>query len=532
MRGVIKVCVLIFVGLLVTSCARRGNPEGGPKDENAPIMVTANPPYESIEFDEKNIRIYFDEYIVLKDLTKQLVVSPPFKNPALIEPQGTPSKYINIKILDTLKSNTTYTFNFGNAVQDNNEGNKLESFKYVFSTGKYIDSLKTKGSVKDALTRETDKSIGVLLYRIDSSFNDSIIYKRKPDYVTSTLDSTSYNFSNIKEGNYLLLALKESANDYIFNPKIDKIGFLSDTISLPRDSVINKDIRIFKEKQPFKFKRGKEISKGKIQFGFEGGKDSLKIELLSKVPQDFNSYFQFEKDKDTLFYWHSPIKRDSLNFTVTKNDFIDTITVRLRKKKLDSLSLSSNVKSILHLNDTLFFEANNPLIKTDSTKITFVDQDTVAVNYQLKKIDINKLAILFEKKPKTNYELTVLPNAFVDLYETKNDTLNYKFNTKDIEDYGSIVIDLQKKVNAPVIIELLEKDEVVKTVYVSTSKKITFDLLEPKEYSVRAIIDENKNNKWDSGNFLRRIQPERVIYFEKEFKLRANWIQNESFTIE
>ena len=129
---------------IISSCARKGRPEGGPKDETAPIMVTANPPYETIHFKEDNIRIYFDEYIVLKDLQKQLVVSPPMKNPPLITPQGTPSKYINIKILDTLQPNTTYTFNFGNAVQDNNENNKLESFKYVFSTGSYIDSLKIR----------------------------------------------------------------------------------------------------------------------------------------------------------------------------------------------------------------------------------------------------------------------------------------------------------------------------------------------------------------------------------------------------
>ena len=95
------------------------------------------------------------------------------KNPPLISPQGSPSEFIKIKILDTLKQNTTYIFNFGSAVQDNNEGNKLENFKYVFSTGTYIDSLTTSGSIKDAKLIEAPKNINVLLYRIDSSFNDS-----------------------------------------------------------------------------------------------------------------------------------------------------------------------------------------------------------------------------------------------------------------------------------------------------------------------------------------------------------------------
>jgi hypothetical protein len=117
--------------IFITNCARTGRPEGGPKDEKAPLFVTSIPPYETVKFNKKEIKINFNEYIVLKDLNSQLVVSPPMKNPPLISPQGSPSEYIKIEILDTLQPNTTYIFNFGNAVQDNNEGNKLENFKYV-----------------------------------------------------------------------------------------------------------------------------------------------------------------------------------------------------------------------------------------------------------------------------------------------------------------------------------------------------------------------------------------------------------------
>ena len=124
-------------------CAKKGRPSGGPKDEDAPLFVVANPAHESTNFDKDEIRIYFNEFIKLRDLNKQLIVSPPLnpKNPSLITPQGSPSEYITIKILDTLKKNTTYIFDFGNSVEDNNESNQLERFKYVFSTGNYIDSL-------------------------------------------------------------------------------------------------------------------------------------------------------------------------------------------------------------------------------------------------------------------------------------------------------------------------------------------------------------------------------------------------------
>lgn len=179
MKIVYRFLFLSVLLIFVTNCARTGRPEGGPKDEKAPLFVTSIPPYETVKFNKKEIKINFNEYIVLKDLNSQLVVSPPMKNPLLISPQGSPSEHIKIEILDTLQPNTTYIFNFGNAVQDNNEGNKLENFKYVFSTGTYIDSLKTSGSVKYAKLFEAPKNINILLYRLDSTFNDSIIYKKK-----------------------------------------------------------------------------------------------------------------------------------------------------------------------------------------------------------------------------------------------------------------------------------------------------------------------------------------------------------------
>lgn len=532
MRLSYKLITAIFLAFLLTKCARKGRPEGGPKDETAPIMVTAKPPYKSINFNEKEIRIYFDEYVILKDLNKQLIVSPPLKNPAVISPQGTPSKYIKIKVLDTLKPNTTYTFNFGNAVQDNNENNKLESFKYVFSTGNFIDSLKVKGSVTDVLDGKPKKNISVLLYKLDSTYTDSVPFKRKPDYVSSTLDSINFQFTNIQKGNYKLIALDENIKDYIFNPKTDKIGFLPNSISLPKDSVTNRDIVLFKEKQPFKFKRGKEIYKGKIQFGFEGNPEGLKLILVSKVPKEFNAFKQYEKQSDTLNYWFTPIVKDSLKFIVSKDDFIDTIKVRLRKKKIDSLLVSSAITGTLHLNDTLFLTTNNPIVKIDTTKFLLTDKDTTNINFKLKKQAINKIALLFEKKPKNSYTFSVLPKAITDIYEVKNDSLSYNFATKDPEDYGAISLHINNKTQKPLIIELLENKQVIKTVFIDGSKKVDFTLLEPKTYSVRAIIDDNGNKKWDTGNFLNQRQPERIIYFDKKIELRPNWVFNETFIVE
>ena len=125
--------VLLFL-LSFTDCAKKGSPSGGIKDSIPPVIVKSNPENYSINFSENEIRIYFDEYIKLKDLQKELIVSPPLKYPPTITPLST-SKVLKIKIDDTLKENTTYSFNFGNSIVDNNEENAFKYFKYVFSTG-------------------------------------------------------------------------------------------------------------------------------------------------------------------------------------------------------------------------------------------------------------------------------------------------------------------------------------------------------------------------------------------------------------
>jgi hypothetical protein len=158
---------LLIVTILYTAffgCAKRGTPTGGPKDSIPPVLVNAIPKIETINFKENKIKLYFNEYIKIKDVKKNLVISPPQKYDPIITPAGTASKFITIKILDTLDLNTTYSFNFGNSIVDNNEENKLENFKYVFSTGTFIDSLKLSGKVTNPLIKKSLTNIVLILY--------------------------------------------------------------------------------------------------------------------------------------------------------------------------------------------------------------------------------------------------------------------------------------------------------------------------------------------------------------------------------
>ena len=524
-----KIHFLLFAFLILffSQCAKKGRPSGGPKDEDAPLFVTADPPYESINFDKNEINIYFNEYIKLKDLNKQLIVSPPLNpsNPSLISPQGSPSKFINIKILDTLKENSTYIFDFGNSVQDNNESNTLERFKYVFSTGTYIDSLTLEGSVKNSFKSEDLKNIKLLLYRLDSSYSDSAVYKRKPDYVTSSLDTSNYKFSNLRKGNYLLVALNDERSDYLFNPKADEIGFLKDTISLPRDSILKDIISIFKEELPYKFKRGKEISKGQLILGYEGKATKINIETLSAVPDNFQTITFPEKDKDTINLWHTPIERDSLIFKVNNNCISDTIVIKLRKKEIDSLKVSRQTIGVLDYKDTLFLSTNNPIIKIDTTKINFIDTDTINILYTpyISKKE-NKIGFIFQKKFKKTYKLNVYPNALTDIFNTSNDTIISQFKTRSLEDYGEITLDVKNTKKTPVIIQLTDlNDKTIAQETTSVSKNISFKYLNPNRYKIRIIYETNNNGKWDTGNYLAKKQPELVEYLPEIQEVRANW---------
>ena len=524
-----KIHFLLFALLILffSQCAKKGRPGGGPKDEDAPLFVTADPPYESINFDKNEINIYFNEYIKLKDLNKQLIISPPLNpaNPSLISPQGSPSKFINIKILDTLKENSTYIFDFGNSVQDNNESNILERFKYVFSTGTYIDSLTLEGSVKNSFKSEDLKNIKLLLYKLDSSYADSAVFKRKPDYVTSSLDTSNYKFSNLRKWNYLLVALDDKRSDYLFNPKTDEIGFLKDTITLPRDSIVKNIISIFKEEIPYKFKRGKEISKGQLILGYEGKASKIKVETLSSVPDNFQIITFPQKDKDTINLWHTTIERDSLIFKVSNNEISDTITIRLRKKEIDSLKVTQITSGVLNFKDTLFFATNNPIIKIDTLNIHFVDGDTIKIPYKpFISNKESKIGFLFEKKLETSYKLNLYPGALTDLFKTSNDTLNSLFRTRGIDDYGEIYLSIKNPNNTPVIIQLTDtNDKTIAQESTSKSNIISFKYLTPKKYKIRIIYDTNTNGKWDTGNYLLKLQPEYVEYFPEIQEVRANW---------
>ena len=527
---------ILFSLIILFGCAKRGTPTGGPKDSIPPVLVNASPKLNSTNFDSEEIRLTFDEWIKLDKVQDQLIISPPLEKSSYeIKPLSGVTKKVFLKFLDSLAPETTYTINFGNSIQDNNENNPLTFFSYIFSTGETIDSLYIRGNTKDAFSQESDEFISLQLYRVDSLFKDSIIFKDKPTYIANTLDSTNYKFQNLKEGKYLIIALKDFDNNYLFDPFYDKIGFIDSLITIPRDSVI--DLKLFKEETEIIWDKPHFINSEKIGFGYYGKLDLDKIKIESNIPDSVNYVFIKEKETDTLNLWLSRNSFDSLNFSLIETDTIKLTTVKFDRKRdslIDSLNLSPKTVNVIHLKESFKISSNIPLNKIEDSLITIRDIDsliipfTTSINDRLDEIDID-----FEVSPSDDYSIFIKPRAIKDIRGTENDTLQYNVVSQTIEDYGNIFLDVITNNDSKYILHLIDSSSNIIREFnnVNSNSTIIFDYIRPGKYTFRLIEDLNLNDIWDTGNYLKQVQPEPVYYFPSELDVRANWDLNETFNL-
>lgn len=517
---------IAFICLVFINCANRGTPGGGPKDETPPSIESSSPDNYSTNFKGNEIKIVFNEYIKIKDIQKQLIISPPMKWQPDISPVGSASKEIRIKINDTLPPNTTYAFNFGNSISDNNEGNPFPYYRYVLSTGDYIDSLTVKGQIVDATKRQPETFVSVALYEVDSTFNDSIIYKEVPKYITNTLDSlTTFSIENIKAGEYMLMALKDGNEDNKYQQKTDQIAFHQEFINVtPTDSTFY-TLKLFSEEPDFKAIRPRLISGEKIAFGYEGDYKNMDIKITSEIPEDFTHRITKDEKTDTLYYWYKPrLKVDSLLFKVSHPTFEKDFTARISEQERDSLIIKAEPSGNISKEAPFKIFANTPFTAFDASKISIMDKDSTGVDFSTEYDSIaNTYNLNFEKTEDNNYRIQVLPDAFVDFFDNKNDTLKFSVSTKKESDFGYVRFSLANA-KYPIIFQLTDANGEVKYEQYSTKPEaLDFLNLDSGKYFIRVIFDTNGNGKYDTGNYLKKIQPERVSHFEMDEEVRPDW---------
>ncbi|WP_051286233.1 Ig-like domain-containing protein [Salinimicrobium terrae] len=512
--------------LAFSACAKRGTPDGGPLDTEPPRYVKARPENFTTNFDANEIRIHFNEYIKLSDPQRQIIISPPMDPRPDITPLGTASRSIRLEINDTLEPRTTYTINFGRSITDNNEANPLSFFTYAFSTGPYIDSLSIRGSVNDAILRAPDPFISVMLYEVDSTYSDSVIYSRVPRYVTNTLDSaTTFQLNNLKQGTYQLVAMRDVNNNYTFEPQTDKIAFADDYITIPTDEEFG--LTLFTEVLEGNFERPQVKGQQHIIFGYTGLMlaDSISITPLN-VPPDFEDRITKDPETDTLHYWYKPFEeRDTIKFIAQTPRVTDTLIARLRTAKRDTLQFNFEPQSTLGFHQELKISPTVPLEEIMDSLVSITRSDSMPVPFTGSYDRWNNVYSLdFEKAEKQTYRVTALPGAFTDFFGRINDTLTSQIRTPALSDLGNLIVNLTGVEEFPVIVQVTtEKGEVIAERYSTGSNTINFENLKPGQYLLRLIYDRNENRVWDTGSFLGRKQPETVVYYPVPIDVRANW---------
>lgn len=516
-------------------CAKRGTPSGGDIDTIPPTFTRAVPENFSTNFNRDEIRIYFDEYIKLEKPQEQIIISPPMSPKPEISPLGSPQKYIRINIEDTLAENTTYVVNFGRSVVDNNENNPLPFFKYVFSTGSYIDSLTVSGTVQDALLSEPEPFVSVMLYEINENYTDSLVYNEPPRYITNTLDSLrTFELTNLKEGTYRMVALTDLNNDYKFNPEREKIAFIEEPVTIPTDTTYN--LVLFKEKVPFKPERATQLAQNKILIGYRGtiDADSINFQPLDGENSNFDYRITKVADKDSIHLWYkSSVERDSLRLQIVSPQRVDTVFTRLTDMPVDSLQITTEPTGSIDFGNNFIVRANTPIVEKNDALISIMDQDSVNVDFtsEIKEFE-NSVHISFKKDENQAFQVTLLPGAVTDFYNATNDTIRRSLTTRAFSEYGNLILNLQNVRSFPLIVQLTDEAGVVKAEnYLTSETNLRFQFLTPGNYLLRVIYDENENGIWDSGSFLEKRKPEDIIYFPATLEIRPNWDVNETFIL-
>ena len=561
----IKYSIILFVSILIAGCAKQGMPSGGSKDVTPPQSLRMSPSSGTLNNSSNEFYIEFDEYVVIKDAENNILVTPPMKENPEVKTKG---KGVKVTIKDTLQPNTTYLFQFKEAIADFNEGNLLPSLEYVFSTGDYIDSMTVGGDLVEALSMKAlEEVVSVWLMSEEKyqqavkAMSDTLVAKPQPDYITRTNKKGHFSFNNIKPGDYRIIALKDEDKNREIG-SAEAVAFLDstmvatvmkkaekDTVKAEKDSVVHVKtttpiLRLFTPKnERQRLTDSKFILDGKVLVTSQLPMTAPVLESgEEKITWRINS------QRDTLTLWTLRKDCDSLQLVISDITGInDTLRLKWHSKKKsqkgpsnaalkpNNMRVSTNA---LPYYDTLSLVFAVPLdtsrCKRDSVaRIMLLKDSSVSYCDALLDTDAMKVLLLYQFRQGEKYDIDIAKGLFTDIYGTANDSLHTTITVSKAEDYGNLTMNIETTGGEKLIVELLdEKDKVQRTHSLLGTGMVKFANLKPAKYRIRVIVDSNRNGLWDSGDFASQRQPERVIYFDKTLDIRANWDFEEKLKIE
>lgn len=581
---------IIIAAAVMYSCANIGNPSGGPIDKTPPIFMRSNPTPNAVNVKDRKIEIFFDEIATLKDPSTKIIVSPAQTEMPRMSALG---RKVTVELVDSLLPNTTYTIDFSNSIQDNNEGNAIDNFAFAFSTGSVIDSMRVSGYVLDSRTLEPMQSVVVGL---QSNLADSAFHKEKLQRVALTNDRGQFTIRNVSPGSYHIFALKDLDRDYKFGNPTEDIAFL-DSIIVPSigsreaaDTVYNdlneidtimratrpayfpNDILLsmFNEDRKSQYLANNlRVDSTRISLTFAAASDtlpSLSIVGRNDVPDQWYT-LERSQTNDTLTYWIRPphlVSADTLMVATTylRTDTAsnlswgtDTLKFTFQRQKAKKKKKNEETDSLeqirfmeLHPLANGTQEVYAPLLLQTGTPIERysreafhlqrkLQNDTTFYPAEIKSIALRDsilsrrdLMLKVDWEPGAAYTLAVDSLAMTDIYGLQTKPLKVDFNVRKMEEYGNIVFNITA-VRDSAIVELLDGTEkIVLRAPVKNHRAELLNLL-PGKYYARLFIDRNGNGKYDTGNYDMHLQPEETVYYPGAINLKKNWDVEQTWDI-
>lgn len=481
--------------------------------------------------------IGFDEYIQLNDVNNQVFFSPALTGKVSYRLKG---KSLVITLPDSLKANTTYTVNFGSAIKDNTEGNILFNYQYVFSTGSAIDSFRIAGRVLNVLTGKPKPNWLVML-RSDTT--DSSVVKMRPDYNARTDSSGRFVVDHLKGGTFRLAAVEDQNFNFMFDPSGELIAFEDSAITV-YDTLSFYQLLLFKpapEKQSLLGTFSRQA--GRASFAFALPASGMRI---SAANDSLSTFMEWNATMDTATVWVNDIKSDSITFFIHDGSFSDTAKVRMKgaegrqksvtvpKLSIASVSLGKS-GAPLRKGDPLLLYFNLPVVAVSESRKVFLRDDSVKKEYEVRPVLLvdssggrQRCRIDFKFLEARGYSLIIPDSVFTDLFGNENDSAKIQFHVYAEEDLGNLNLKVSFSDSSKAFsyfYEFRTKDGTLisKDKLKAGTKALSFKLLPPGEYSFKIIEDRNGNFKWDTGDYWKHIQPERIYFYSGELTLRANW---------
>jgi uncharacterized protein (DUF2141 family) len=557
--------------LLVSGCAKMSSPSGGPRDKNPPVVIKSIPFNGALNYKGRSIVITFNEFLVLEKISDKFMVSPPMNRKPRVFLRG---KNLIVEFDEKLKDSTTYTLYFQDAIRDLNEGNPINNFQFVFSTGMVIDSLSATGNVFNSYNLEVPENTLIMMYK---QLADSAPIKLLPDYISKADINGGFRLDNIQEGKYRFYALKDQNSNKKYDPKEDDFAFLETPIEitasknfLPPPPVVKDTVKL-KPGQKAEIKPALFDGEYKL-FLFKGeNKDRyltssdrkqkyLLAYTLSRSPDSSkfefsipgvtsNAYFIEENNqKDTIMIWltDSTLYSQPQINTIVTYPYTDTTgllvnkkdTIMLRflisrsgllKAKRTGYSITTNLSTgIIKPGAQIFFKSQTPFRQADTSRIRLFETEKTnrtKIPYSIIKdtSTFHRYFLVAKLKEGNSYLMIADSAAFSDIYGGSSDSLGIQFSVMKTELFGKLTV-IIKNNEGNLIVQLLDsRESIVKETMINGNGKLEFPLLDKGKYRLRAIFDLNNDGKWTTGDFSLLRQPEPVSYYPHEIEIKSDW---------